>query len=54
MLLGVLGLATTRQFLDQGWRVMMIDRDEPALTDAALGLVNAEAVVCDVSQPDQR
>lgn len=48
-----IGLATTQQFLDQGWRVVMIDRDEPALTDAALGLVNADAVVCDVSKPDQ-
>ena len=48
-----IGLATTRQFLDQGWHVVMIDRDEPALRDAALGLMNAEPVVCDVSQPDQ-
>ena len=48
-----IGLATTRQFLDQGWRVIMIDRDEPALKDAVLGLMNVEPVVCDVSQPDQ-
>ena len=48
-----IGLATTRQFLDQGWRVIMIDRDEPALQDAVLGLMNVEPVVCDVSQPDQ-
>lgn len=48
-----IGLATTRQFLDQGWRVVMIDRDAPALHDAALGLLNVDPVVCDVSQPDQ-
>ena len=24
-----IGLATARQFLDQGWRVVMIDRDAP-------------------------
>ncbi|WP_306113139.1 MULTISPECIES: SDR family NAD(P)-dependent oxidoreductase [unclassified Roseovarius] len=48
-----IGLAATRQFLDQGWRVIMIDRDEPALQDAVLGLMNVEPVVCDVSQPDQ-
>ncbi|WP_299848029.1 SDR family NAD(P)-dependent oxidoreductase [uncultured Roseovarius sp.] len=48
-----IGLATTRQFLDQGWRVVMIDRDAPALEDAALGLMHVDPVVCDVSQPDQ-
>lgn len=48
-----IGLATTRQFLDQGWRVVMIDRDAPALEDAALGLMQATPVLCDVSQPDQ-
>lgn len=48
-----IGLATTMQFLDQGWRVVMIDRDAPALSDAALGLVNVDPVVCDVSKPGQ-
>ncbi len=48
-----IGLATTKQFLDQGWRVVMVDRDEPALTQAALGLVGVDPVVCDVSKPDQ-
>lgn len=48
-----IGLATTRQFLDQGWQVVMIDRDEPALNDAALGLMNVDPITCDVSQPDQ-
>jgi len=48
-----IGLATTKQFLDQGWRVVMVDRDEPALEQAALGLVGVDPVVCDVSKPDQ-
>ncbi|WP_093035514.1 SDR family NAD(P)-dependent oxidoreductase [Roseovarius azorensis] len=48
-----IGLATARQFLDQGWRVVMIDRDAPALEAVAAPLANADPVVCDVSQPDQ-
>ena len=48
-----IGLATTRQFLDQGWHVIMLDRDEPALHEATAPLDNAEALVCDVSQPEQ-
>lgn len=48
-----IGLATARQFLDQGWRVVMIDRDAPALEEAAAPLTHADPVLCDVSQPDQ-
>lgn len=48
-----IGLATTKQFLDQGWRVVMIDRDEPALMEEAAQLSDVDPVVCDVSQPDQ-
>ncbi|MDD7971035.1 SDR family NAD(P)-dependent oxidoreductase [Roseinatronobacter alkalisoli] len=48
-----IGLATTRLFLAQGWRVAMIDRDTSALKDAAKGLDGAHAVACDVSVPDQ-
>lgn len=48
-----IGLATTKQFLDQGWRVVMIDRDAPELERAGLGLVGVDPVVCDVSQPGQ-
>ncbi len=48
-----IGLATTRLFLQEGWQVAMIDRDVPALQDAAEGLTGARAFVCDVSQPDQ-
>ncbi|UXX82243.1 SDR family NAD(P)-dependent oxidoreductase [Roseovarius pelagicus] len=48
-----IGLATTQQFLADGWRVVMIDRDEAALAEAAAPLENAEPVLCDISQPDQ-
>lgn len=48
-----IGLATTRQFLAQGWRVVMIDRDAPGLETAAAALGAVDAVVCDVSQPDE-
>lgn len=47
-----IGLATTKQFLDQGWRVVMVDRDEPALAEAA-AQEQVVPVVCDVSKPDQ-
>ena len=33
-----IGLATTASFLAAGWRVAMIDRDAPALAEAATGL----------------
>ncbi|MCL4674469.1 MAG: SDR family oxidoreductase [Pararhodobacter sp.] len=48
-----IGLATTKLFLEAGWQVAMIDRDVPALTEAAARLDGARAFVCDVSQPDQ-
>lgn len=48
-----IGLATTRAFLAEGWRVAMIDRDAPALAEAAQGLADAHAVICDVSDPAQ-
>jgi len=48
-----IGLATTRQFLDAGWRVVMIDRDAEALMAEAATLSNVDPVICDVSQPDQ-
>ena len=48
-----IGLATTRQFLDMGWRVTMIDRDAEALREAAAPLDHVDPVICDVSQPDQ-
>ncbi|MFN3293539.1 MAG: SDR family NAD(P)-dependent oxidoreductase [Gemmobacter sp.] len=48
-----IGLATARLFLDDGWRVAMVDRDAPALDAAAEGLEGALPVVCDVSDPVQ-
>ena len=48
-----IGLAATKQFLEQGWRVVMIDRDAPVLMEEAGKLTDVDPVVCDVSQPDQ-
>lgn len=48
-----IGLATTKLFLEDGWQVAMIDRDEPALDVASAGLDHTRAVVADVSMPDQ-
>jgi len=48
-----IGLETTRRFLADGWRVAMIDRDEPALMAAAARLDRAWPMVCDVSVPEQ-
>lgn len=48
-----IGLATTKLFLEAGWRVAMIDRDAPELARAAGELEGVLPVVCDVSQPEQ-
>jgi meso-butanediol dehydrogenase / (S,S)-butanediol dehydrogenase / diacetyl reductase len=54
-----IGLAIARAFLARGWRVALLDRDQPALaaTETALqagsGAARVTAVVGDVSQPDQ-
>ena len=48
-----LGLATTRLFLTDGWRVAMVDRDRPALEQAAQQLDGVLPVLCDVSIPGQ-
>ena len=47
-----IGLATTKSFLAAGWQVAMIDRDAPALVEAADGLTGAQTFTCDVSEPD--
>ena len=53
-----IGLATTASFLAAGWRVAMIDRDAPALAEAATGLEATTGrkatrpFTCDVSDPD--
>ncbi len=48
-----IGLATTKLFLEEGWRVAMIDRDGPALSAAAEGLEGVLPILCDVSQPEE-
>ncbi|NBT40711.1 MAG: SDR family oxidoreductase [Alphaproteobacteria bacterium] len=48
-----IGLATTKLFLQKGYQVAMIDRDEEVLIEAAQSLENVKTFTCDVSQPDQ-
>ena len=48
-----IGLATTQLFIEQGWRVAMVDRDGDTLKGAAAGLNKASAFDCDISIPDQ-
>jgi len=48
-----IGLATTHKLLKDGWRVALLDRDEPALIEAAKGLDNVLVVLADVSDRDQ-
>jgi NAD(P)-dependent dehydrogenase (short-subunit alcohol dehydrogenase family) len=47
-----IGLATTHLFLEEGWRVVMVDRDAPVLEEAAKGLAGARAILADVSIPE--
>ena len=46
-----IGLATTDLFLEQGWRVAMLDRDGEALLKEAGARENVLALVRDVSNP---
>ena len=46
-----IGLATTNRFLEEGWKVVMIDRDGEELVKVAASLVNAHAITADVSYP---
>ncbi|WP_424984913.1 SDR family NAD(P)-dependent oxidoreductase [Microbulbifer sp. S227A] len=48
-----IGLATTKLFMEQGWRVAMVDRDGEALAAAAAGLNEASPFEYDVSMPEQ-
>ena len=48
-----IGLATTRLFLERGWRVAMVDIDGEELARAAAGLTDVLAITADVSDPDQ-
>ncbi|WP_425038479.1 SDR family NAD(P)-dependent oxidoreductase [Primorskyibacter sp. S187A] len=46
-----IGLATVKLFMEEGWRVVGVDRDAEALRDAA-GEAGFTPIVADVSQPD--
>lgn len=48
-----IGLAATLIFLEQGWRVVMVDRDGAELRAAASQLENVLAVEADISDPAQ-
>ena len=48
-----IGLATTKLFIEEGWKVAMIDRDGDELALAAKDLDQAQAFVFDVSIPEQ-
>lgn len=47
-----IGLATAHLFRDEGWHVIMVDRDAPALEAATAGLSGAQPILADVSIPD--
>lgn len=48
-----IGLATTHLFIEQGWRVAMVDRDGDALKNASNGLNEASPFEYDISIPAQ-
>lgn len=48
-----IGLATTKLFGAEGYKVAMIDRDAPELAKASQGLNYAHAITADISQPSQ-
>jgi NAD(P)-dependent dehydrogenase (short-subunit alcohol dehydrogenase family) len=47
-----IGLAATKLFLNEGYRVAMVDRDDAELMDVAASLEETSAFICDVSDPD--
>jgi len=48
-----IGLATTNRFLEEGWKVVMVDRDGEELTKVSDPLPNAFAITADVSKQDE-
>lgn len=48
-----IGLATTQLFLEQGWRVAMVDRDADELTRAAAALTGVHPIFADISDKAQ-
>ena len=48
-----IGLATVKQFLAEGRKVAMIDRDGEVLLEEAGKLADVLPIICDVSRPEQ-
>ena len=48
-----IGLETARLFIEQGWRVALVDRDSEALKDATDGLNETSSFICDISEPKE-
>lgn len=48
-----IGLATAKAFAQEGWQVVMLDRDRPRLMGATEEVPGAMAVACDVSVPQE-
>lgn len=47
-----IGLATSKRFVDEGWSVVMVDRDGDELNSTSKAVEGALAIVADVSKPD--
>jgi len=47
-----IGLATSRLLAEDGWHVVMVDRDTTELNSVVVGIPNALAIDCDVSKPE--
>ena len=47
-----IGLSTAKLFVEQGWRVAMIDRDGDELTAAIAGMNSVSPFIYDISDPD--
>ena len=48
-----IGLATSRRFLEEGWRLGLLDTDGEALEHSTANFANVIAVTCDVAIPEQ-
>ena len=48
-----IGLASTELFLEQGWRVVMVDRDAEELNSAASALTDVHPIAVDISDKAQ-
>ena len=48
-----IGLATSQRFLEEGWRLGLLDIDGDTLEHSTANLANVIAVTCDVAIPEQ-